>query len=137
MAVSLCKSATATASSSLCIVALVRPNSTTGHKACRKRASDVPPVVDISGITSVSAWIASATSADRSPGGVRKASPEILPTTFARSEEHTSELQSLMRISYAVFCLKKKKMRILDNRRECKPDNKLRCRRQRMEIESV
>src|SRR3546814_20856180 len=29
-----------------------------------------------------------------------------------RSEEHTSELQSLMRISYAVFCLKKKKTRI-------------------------
>src|SRR3546814_3594858 len=28
----------------------------------------------------------------------------------ARSEEHTSELQSLMRISYAVFCLKKKKI---------------------------
>src|SRR3546814_1335708 len=28
--------------------------------------------------------------------------------TFGRSEEHTSELQSLMRISYAVFCLKKK-----------------------------
>src|SRR3546814_6118619 len=31
----------------------------------------------------------------------------ILPRTL-RSEEHTSELQSLMRISYAVFCLKKK-----------------------------
>src|SRR3546814_2268057 len=29
--------------------------------------------------------------------------------TIERSEEHTSELQSLMRISYAVFCLKKKK----------------------------
>src|SRR3546814_3949533 len=29
---------------------------------------------------------------------------------MARSEEHTSELQSLMRISYAVFCLKKKKI---------------------------
>src|SRR3546814_4756960 len=29
-----------------------------------------------------------------------------------RSEEHTSELQSLMRISYAVFCLKKKKISI-------------------------
>src|SRR3546814_19574360 len=29
---------------------------------------------------------------------------------FHRSEEHTSELQSLMRISYAVFCLKKKKI---------------------------
>src|SRR3546814_5221790 len=30
---------------------------------------------------------------------------------FTRSEEHTSELQSLMRISYAVFCLKKKKIK--------------------------
>src|SRR3546814_1305135 len=34
----------------------------------------------------------------------------ILGSEF-RSEEHTSELQSLMRISYAVFCLKKKKLR--------------------------
>src|SRR3546814_3821587 len=35
----------------------------------------------------------------------------LLPaaTQASRSEEHTSELQSLMRISYAVFCLKKKK----------------------------
>src|SRR3546814_9387894 len=32
-----------------------------------------------------------------------------LSLLFGRSEEHTSELQSLMRISYAVFCLKKKK----------------------------
>src|SRR3546814_1775640 len=32
-----------------------------------------------------------------------------------RSEEHTSELQSLMRISYAVFCLKKKNKQIRDN----------------------
>src|SRR3546814_5320386 len=32
-----------------------------------------------------------------------------LLTSLIRSEEHTSELQSLMRISYAVFCLKKKK----------------------------
>src|SRR3546814_2976235 len=35
------------------------------------------------------------------PSGPRK--------PYERSEEHTSELQSLMRISYAVFCLKKKK----------------------------
>src|SRR3546814_2105721 len=34
---------------------------------------------------------------------------------LARSEEHTSELQSLMRISYAVFCLKKKKKIGSDN----------------------
>src|SRR3546814_2474692 len=32
-----------------------------------------------------------------------------IPTQPARSEEHTSELQSLMRISYAVFCLKNKR----------------------------
>src|SRR3546814_4370853 len=38
---------------------------------------------------------------------------EVTPpaTATKRSEEHTSELQSLMRISYAVFCLKKKKER--------------------------
>src|SRR3546814_19970216 len=34
---------------------------------------------------------------------------QLAPWRPARSEEHTSELQSLMRISYAVFCLKKKK----------------------------
>src|SRR3546814_8041261 len=34
--------------------------------------------------------------------------PALLFTLCGRSEEHTSELQSLMRISYAVFCLKKK-----------------------------
>src|SRR3546814_5067241 len=33
-----------------------------------------------------------------------------------RSEEHTSELQSLMRISYAVFCLKKKKIQISNSK---------------------
>src|SRR3546814_12353921 len=34
----------------------------------------------------------------------------------ARSEEHTSELQSLMRISYAVFCLKKKKITTINTK---------------------
>src|SRR3546814_4412388 len=42
--------------------------------------------------------------------GKRGGSQRLRTATFAasRSEEHTSELQSLMRISYAVFCLKKK-----------------------------
>src|SRR3546814_8707930 len=39
----------------------------------------------------------------------QKPSDAPSPATEKRSEEHTSELQSLMRISYAVFCLKKKK----------------------------
>src|SRR3546814_7247109 len=49
-------------------------------------------------------WIARA-------GGKRFAirSAELPKEGLGRSEEHTSELQSLMRISYAVFCLKKKK----------------------------
>src|SRR3546814_7317006 len=37
------------------------------------------------------------------------------PASPPRSEEHTSELQSLMRISYAVFCLKKKKNKTHQN----------------------
>src|SRR3546814_4510044 len=47
--------------------------------------------------------------------GRRRQIPELASSNYRirqageRSEEHTSELQSLMRISYAVFCLKKKK----------------------------
>src|SRR3546814_2738586 len=43
---------------------------------------------------------------DRHPD-LRQIAPDIFAVDM-RSEEHTSELQSLMRISYAVFCLKKK-----------------------------
>src|SRR3546814_2783253 len=42
---------------------------------------------------------------------LRRAFIQLVPQH--RSEEHTSELQSLMRISYAVFCLKKKKTQSL------------------------
>src|SRR3546814_7717708 len=47
--------------------------------------------------------------ADREDG--ERAEKDSEPIVPHRSEEHTSELQSLMRISYAVFCLKKKKQR--------------------------
>src|SRR3546814_7403855 len=40
---------------------------------------------------------------------IRVGGTGLRPEIAFRSEEHTSELQSLMRISYAVFCLKKKK----------------------------
>src|SRR3546814_7816481 len=43
------------------------------------------------------------------PSGL--AEPTDIEVEEERSEEHTSELQSLMRISYAVFCLKKKKIK--------------------------
>src|SRR3546814_1582438 len=44
-----------------------------------------------------------------SGGADRCRNGEAVASACCRSEEHTSELQSLMRISYAVFCLKKKK----------------------------
>src|SRR3546814_8780226 len=43
------------------------------------------------------------------PMGAADITDDIAAAFSTRSEEHTSELQSLMRISYAVFCLKKKK----------------------------
>src|SRR3546814_4241210 len=57
---------------------------------------------------------APANAQDAVPAGAGAAMPatgieDIVVTATKRSEEHTSELQSLMRISYAVFCLKKKK----------------------------
>src|SRR3546814_2575909 len=46
-----------------------------------------------------------------------------LKTVVRRSEEHTSELQSLMRISYAVFCLKKKNhKRKIQTHHNCNPE---------------
>src|SRR3546814_1208170 len=71
----------------------------------------------------------------RSPGCTSPASPLPSPSprrlpnllcprccSSTRSEEHTSELQSLMRISYAVFCLKKKKKSI--QQLECENDHR-------------
>src|SRR3546814_9530761 len=47
---------------------------------------------------------------DHGPVGLERGHDVSAPVgRLSRSEEHTSELQSLMRISYAVFCLKKKK----------------------------
>src|SRR3546814_1875404 len=43
---------------------------------------------------------------------------QVVADRRRRSEEHTSELQSLMRISYAVFCLKKKKKTTHNNNRD-------------------
>src|SRR3546814_2315420 len=52
--------------------------------------------------------------------GCRMTSQSQLTLRITRSEEHTSELQSLMRISYAVFCLKKKTQHILQANVACK-----------------
>src|SRR3546814_8666101 len=59
-------------------------------------------------------WSAQTARAARAGAGSSRAGPAAAAGAWAgrpRSEEHTSELQSLMRISYAVFCLKKKKQK--------------------------
>src|SRR3546814_2702493 len=49
-------------------------------------------------------------------GEIEQIAQQLVDQIRVRSEEHTSELQSLMRISYAVFCLKKKKQKKQNNR---------------------
>src|SRR3546814_2074554 len=68
---------------------------TSSASLTRSRASSVDHLVETVGATG------------RSAGGKSRALS--VRSLSSRSEEHTSELQSLMRISYAVFCLKKKK----------------------------
>src|SRR3546814_9358083 len=56
--------------------------------------------------------------ANRSANSALSTGQLALSARSGRSEEHTSELQSLMRISYAVFCLKKKKTIIHRHKRQ-------------------
>src|SRR3546814_1042796 len=66
----------------------------------------------ISGIiTSINTRSTRPASAWQVVSSIASASRPLRAILTVRSEEHTSELQSLMRISYAVFCLKKKKKR--------------------------
>src|SRR3546814_4141970 len=63
-------------------------------------------------------------------GALYHASPALaLRAAGYRSEEHTSELQSLMRISYAVFCLKKKKQKHIHNQTRHKTRHTKRAKR--------
>src|SRR3546814_7510923 len=65
-------------------------------------------------------------------GSLRAISNRVCADTVVvpRSEEHTSELQSLMRISYAVFCLKKKKKKKVGNTHKQRKQNKLKYQKQ-------
>src|SRR3546814_1028756 len=84
-----------------------------GRRSCEMSApnSHASPFSSSNGVTG-SRWDHSSASAAKRPRGSRP----LWTTPASRSEEHTSELQSLMRISYAVFCLKKKKKTKINNR---------------------
>src|SRR3546814_3960589 len=93
-----------------------------GHEGSRAqrliRLQSRPPPDDRAGVwlrpSPIRRGIFDVLPCNRGPGMRRHWSSFLFLATaaallLARSEEHTSELQSLMRISYAVFCLKKKK----------------------------
>src|SRR3546814_1785858 len=89
-------------------MSMPRPGSTTnpcGSSATQRssRAIEGDAVVTPAAHTNPPGGAARQRIASRAISRVRRSARSI------RSEEHTSELQSLMRISYAVFCLKKKK----------------------------
>src|SRR3546814_7167227 len=63
---------------------------------------------DISAYPNLKAYLAKIVERPAFKRALKVGDPGLKPV-IDRSEEHTSELQSLMRISYAVFCLKKKK----------------------------
>src|SRR3546814_4665550 len=81
---------------------------------CRSSSSRTLPIPSGAGIFSTKRPKAAGSSDHISmamPGPAKpgtRTSPGLAGRVSGRSEEHTSELQSLMRISYAVFCLKKK-----------------------------
>src|SRR3546814_2507444 len=86
---------------------------------CWRRWSPRGPACASPAPGTVSSWRCAPSSASRSPSAPQPGWP--------RSEEHTSELQSLMRISYAVFCLKKKSKRENNNDKHKSQDQQATC----------
>src|SRR3546814_8656840 len=72
------------------------------------RLAAEPPAPAVSGRPAVMIFDADARLRQASVGAEARLAELVRDLHAPRSEEHTSELQSLMRISYAVFCLKKK-----------------------------
>src|SRR3546814_8341106 len=78
--------------------AQARPGSGAHYSSCRSPAPAPPTDCSLAAISAID---------EGEPERRSNRHPEM-EAWLTRSEEHTSELQSLMRISYAVFCLKKK-----------------------------
>src|SRR3546814_1421136 len=73
------------------------------------QAAEPPELVRAIGCSCVASPVAQALVGAAQPVPVPEIEAEVAVIVTVRSEEHTSELQSLMCISYAVFCLKTKK----------------------------
>src|SRR3546814_10620654 len=91
------------------------------HRPARRRPGPCPKGADMKGadmtryLPAIALLLLLSACAEDAPQALgtleydRITLPAPVAEKIVRSEEHTSELQSLMRISYAVFCLKKKK----------------------------
>src|SRR3546814_6387536 len=107
---------------------------TTRFRARRAACRTAPPATRSTRPRSPSSWRSASTTPrsrgvyddlvliadERTLGEMRPLLHKEVQDRLRRSEEHTSELQSLMRISYAVFCLKKKKKCCTKRRRQDK-----------------
>src|SRR3546814_6965457 len=76
----------------------------------RSTRAALPQFANGGAIVNIGAGAADRAAAGMGAYAASKAGVARLTEALARSEEHTSELQSLMRLSYAVFCLKKKNL---------------------------
>src|SRR3546814_9579522 len=93
---------------SMKLVVVQRPTSAPSQSNIPDRASSTSAIGFFNTLATSGGTVCKKATTAVMPSSVR---PKKCATAAAtmRSEEHTSELQSLMRISYAVFCLKKKK----------------------------
>src|SRR3546814_10817543 len=80
----------------------------TGKLVFRTKSQYAPVIADVTGKPIPEKQLKSLKIGAGSEGLIQGYFSDYVMTVKERSEEHTSELQSLMRISYAVFCLKKK-----------------------------
>src|SRR3546814_6527397 len=100
-------------SSDVCSSDLSSASTSSSERACSASAAastaEVPSVSRAANVARASPCAVAASSTAALSSSSREPSDSSCAATW-RSEEHTSELQSLMRISYAVFCLKKKKI---------------------------
>src|SRR3546814_8371132 len=89
-----------------------RPRARPGTRACHQffHASRFPELVPGATVPARGCRANAVERLRRTRGEVFVLQPHVVSRAVVRSEEHTSELQSLMRISYAVFCLKKKQI---------------------------
>src|SRR3546814_9239861 len=95
---------------------VIQANSAENSTRIASSSSEKPSAARMVPRTTTAPTVEATTS--KSSSSRRRRGPALAGAGRLRSEEHTSELQSLMRTSYAVFCLKKKKQKTPAHKRQ-------------------